>query len=623
MTSYLECPPEMKESYPLHRFVWRDQSEFLNQHLHDDSSSLEEKDPQGRTPLMLAVTLGHSSCAKALISHNADTDKCVNSGGWNLVQESVSRGIPEVLQSVLETRDRQRQDSRKGWIPRLLNKLMDAPDFYVEMKWEFTSWLPLFSRWCPSDVYKIYKRGSHLRIDTTLLCFDTRSWARGNRSYILSPGSNDTANILKIDHDNKTYHNEKWDFTTEELTTSDRQITSRQRNPLIFTFLDTEKIHFERSKTSSYILWGSSDKYETISGYNCKVFAANNVELVTKTRIEHLSEERKRKVKSESDKATINNPLLNSLLSRSEVDESSAPPSERVKGASDGNPYGISESDYFNPDIKLNHDVGIPKEMTTRVQKFKAQLWLSEEYPLSLQEQIMPIIDLLSITNTHYQKLKDFFTLQFPSGFPVKIEIPIFHALNSRVTFENIFGMDKPVQGVDVIQEDASRLTAVVDDSVFSIPSGYSRMGEGSFENDYFGIGPDDDEDRFLQYAISQSMSDGEEEEIDIYEALRSPTHLDSYLDIKKAIEASFSSNNEAAPGATGGEGVEDPKHKRGDVVLPESKKKMESSLSSPLSNDLELAIALSQKDQDNIVMREREEQEILERILALSMMEK
>lgn len=37
---------------------------------------------------------------------------------------------------------------------------------------------------CPSDVYKVYKRGSNVRIDTTLLGFDTTSWQRGNRSYI-------------------------------------------------------------------------------------------------------------------------------------------------------------------------------------------------------------------------------------------------------------------------------------------------------------------------------------------------------------------------------------------------------------------------------------------------------
>lgn len=44
--------------------------------------------------------------------------------------------------------------------------------------------VPLMSRLCPSDVYKVYKRGSNVRIDTTLLGFDHTTWQRGDRSYI-------------------------------------------------------------------------------------------------------------------------------------------------------------------------------------------------------------------------------------------------------------------------------------------------------------------------------------------------------------------------------------------------------------------------------------------------------
>lgn len=44
--------------------------------------------------------------------------------------------------------------------------------------------VPLVSRMCPSDTYRVFKSGSNVRIDTTLIGFDQTSWQRGNRSYI-------------------------------------------------------------------------------------------------------------------------------------------------------------------------------------------------------------------------------------------------------------------------------------------------------------------------------------------------------------------------------------------------------------------------------------------------------
>merc|ERR1712002_1241523 len=147
------------------------------------------------------------------------------------------------------------------------------------------------------------------------------------------------------------------------------------------------------------------------------------------------------------------------------------------------------------------------KEECNKSQKFKASLWLCENYPLSLQEQVMPIVDLLAISNTHFQKLKHFIHMQLPSGFPVKIEIPLFHVINARITFSNIQALDKPVPGVTSIKEDCGRSSAAIDDSVFDVPRGYTKLG-GSSENTMRQYQGTDEEEILLQYAIRQSLGE-------------------------------------------------------------------------------------------------------------------
>lgn len=110
---------------------------------------------------------------------------------------------------------------------------------------------------------------------------------------------------------------------------------------------------------------------------------------------------------------------LNSLLAAVQVEEpgSDQPVNEEVGQ----NPVTMEE--YFDPDVDLGkRDIGRrPKEISTKIQKFKATLWLCEDYPLSLADQIMPIVDLMAISSTHFAKLRDFIQMQLPAGFPVKI----------------------------------------------------------------------------------------------------------------------------------------------------------------------------------------------------------
>lgn len=615
----------LQEEYPLHWLAWHNDYEALKALLEKSTENIEQRDCRGRTALMLAVTLGHLEVSKILLNHGANVN-VENNDGYTVVHEAVSTGDPELLAEVLTQRDLQRYSTSVGGIPDLLKRIRDTPDFYVEMKWEFTSWVPLLSRMCPSDTYKVYKSGANVRIDTTLLGFDQSNWQRGRRSYIFK-GQEDLALMMEVDHDSCQVHVEQMQVLPPEyvdltgsLRPSQEAISARLTSPVVATYIDTDKISFERNKSG--ILGWKSDKSETINGHNCKVFSATNVELVTKTRVEHLSEADKARHKA------ARSPLQ-SFLGTVEVEEGAAletPNGDVTEWRS--NPCHIRPEEYFNAKVDLGgRDIGRPREATVRTQKFRANLWLCEDYPLSLPQQILPIVDLMSINSNHFARLRDFITLQLPAGFPVKIEIPLFHVLNARITFGNINAFDEPVPGVTTMREQGT-VMCKIDESCFEAPSSYARLGANKLRQ--FNVNNDED-DELLQYAIEQSFveASGEENQVTVWEALTTDQtgiapELEEDHALQRAIQESLASYQKSAGVADGGLTV-------GGVIQqqpqPQPQEQQQESnewaLGASGGTDLAMALRLSQQAKEEEDRRRREEDEMLERILQLSMTEK
>jgi len=591
--------------FPIHALIWTNSHTTLPTTLTTAvKPDLEVKDPHGRTPLMLAVSLGQIECTKLLLDAGANVN--TECDGWTVVQEATATGDQELVQLVLDQRDRQRYSTRIGGIPDLLKKLKDAPDFYVEMTWEFTSWVPLVSRMCPSDTYRVYKRGSSVRVDTTLLGFDQNSWVRGSRSYIFT-GTNQGAKFYEIDHDTKQVYIEEMgiepDVDSLKFSTQE-QVQHRLSTPLIQTFLDTENISFQRAKGGIFG-WGG-EKTELVSGMECKVFGANSVEIVTKTRTEHMSAEDKIRAKA------TKNPLLSFFGPQETEVDPPTPPPEPTSCSSPVPKCQQTFAEYLSSPLSTLRS----KEECNKSQKFKAHLWLCEEYPLSLQEQVMPIVDLLAISNTHFQKLKHFIHMQLPSGFPVKIEIPLFHVINARITFSNIQALDTSVAGVTSFKEENGRSSAAIDDSVFEVPRSYDVLG-GASENTMRQYQGTDEEEIMLQYAIRQSLGEpadtnGESaEHVDIWEALEGLPPGQSRVNfqgedrmLQQAIEASMSEVRGQEVGVR--EGVVE---ERGE----------------PEGED-ELAVALRISQEQEMARQERirkEEEEMIRQVMELSLKEK
>ena len=86
-------------------------------------------------------------------------------------------------------------------------KTLEAlPDFSVDLHFEcISSFIPFVNYISPSDTYKIYKKGSNLRLDMTLIGFRKLQSIRGNLTVIYKGrGSTNAGELLLIDHDRKS-----------------------------------------------------------------------------------------------------------------------------------------------------------------------------------------------------------------------------------------------------------------------------------------------------------------------------------------------------------------------------------------------------------------------------------
>ncbi|VTJ51130.1 Hypothetical predicted protein [Marmota monax] len=385
--------------------------------------------------------------------------------------------------------------------------------------------------------------------------------------------------------------------------------------------------------------WGSEMKPRgSASPHPTPVYSATNVELVTRTRTEHLSDQDKSRSKGKPSKNSQveggwgstggpesphglppfssggKTPFQSFLGMAQQHSSHSGAPVQQA--ASPTNPTAISPDEYFDPSFSLeSRNIGRPIEMSSKVQRFKATLWLSEEHPLSLGDQVTPIIDLMAISNAHFAKLRDFITLRLPPGFPVKIEIPLFHVLNARITFSNLCGCDEPLGSVWVpapstaVAASGSPFPCEVDPTVFEVPEGYSVLGAERSEP------LRDEDDDLLQFAIQQSLLEAgtEAEQVTVWEALtntRPGTHpppqntvYEEQLQLERALQESLRLS-------TGSRGPGSPQRTPPSPVPPS------------FEEQLRLALELSSREQEELERRGQQEEEDLQRILRLSLTE-
>ncbi|XP_017078291.1 ankyrin repeat domain-containing protein 13C [Drosophila eugracilis] len=436
---------EPMDNYPMHQSVFEDDIKSLQRRLLLSTAQDEvgRKDKHGNTPLHLAVMLGRKHAVRLLLAQNAPV-KIKNNDGWSPLSEAISYGDRQTITQVLRMLKLQSREHMESRREKLVNALRQMQDFYMEFKWDFQSWLPLVSRILPSDICRLYKSGASIRLDTTLVDFNDMRWERGDISFLFRGEAPPRESLVLLDNEQECYQRLRY----EESDMED-EVDVLMSTDILATQMSTKTIQFARAQRGWIF---RANRKELIGGqYQCEIYTIQGLILKQRKRREHLSHEDLQKNRAIVETITKGGGSQQPDARRSSLgsQHTATPPESNTPTA----PNGITlpelprRSSLQAPPATtvtwrqyLEAEVGkCPQLGRTPVHKqsnktLRATVAMSKDFPLSV-DMLLDVLEVVAPLK-HINKLREFVTLKLPTGFPVKIEIPVLHTVTAKVTFQ-------------------------------------------------------------------------------------------------------------------------------------------------------------------------------------------
>ncbi|XP_073845093.1 ankyrin repeat domain-containing protein 13C [Musca autumnalis] len=420
------------EELPLHKCIFLNDIETLKKLLQSKKENLSLKDKHGNTPLHLAVMLGRKECIKLLLDYDA-TVKIKNNEGWTVLAEAISYGDRDTIGLLLKKLRHQSRAHLESRRSSMIKGLKQIQDFYMELKWDFTSWVPLVSRMLPSDVCRIHKCGTSLRLDTTLVDFNDMRWERGDISFIFRGDHPMNHSITVLDNEYQCYQHIHY-----EDSDIDDEVDILMSSDILAAHMSTKQIQFARAQTGWIF---REDRKEMVGGqYPSELYSVQGLVLKQRKRREHLTQDDIQKNKtmlatmSQGRRSSLTNSNSNSTDAISTngsnhtievVRRSSLPPPPKPS---------ISWEQYINAETGKCPQLGRPPVHKQSNKSLKATVAMSKDFPLSV-EMLLNILEVIAPFK-HINKLREFVNLKLPPGFPVKVEIPVLHTVTAKITFQ-------------------------------------------------------------------------------------------------------------------------------------------------------------------------------------------
>ncbi|KAL1117310.1 hypothetical protein AAG570_004636 [Ranatra chinensis] len=403
------------------------------------TGDVEKKDRHGNTALHLAVMLGRKDCVQLLLAHNAPV-RIKNLAGWTPLAEAISYGDRQTIISLvrkLKTQCREHIEKRR---PSLVKALKSMGDFYMELKWDFTSWVPLVSRILPSDICKIHKRGSSIRLDTTLVDFSDMRWERGDVSFLFNGGAKPPEHALTV-LDNKAQLFQRVRYEETEMEIED-EVDIYMSSDITAVQMSTKSITFTRAQ-SGWIF--REDRKEMVGAFEAEVYDINGMVLESRKRREHLSEEDLQKNKAIMEQLTKGYAQAIDLNGELMRRGSLTPPTSS----------GVTWQEYLEAEPGQYPTLGRKLVNKESSKAFRATVAMSSNFPLSVS-MLLDVLEVIAPFK-HFSKLREFIQMKLPPGFPVKIDIPILPTVTAKITFQDFAFRDD------------------IDSKLFEIPASYEE----------------------------------------------------------------------------------------------------------------------------------------------------
>ncbi|XP_039667724.1 ankyrin repeat domain-containing protein 13C isoform X1 [Perca fluviatilis] len=436
------------QDFPVHECVFKGDVRRLSSLIR--TQNIAQKDVHGNTPLHLAVMMGHKECAHLLLAHNAPV-KVKNAQGWSPLAEAISYGDRQMITALLRKLKQQSRETVEDKRPKLLKALKELGDFYLELHWDFQSWVPLLSRILPSDACKIYKQGLNIRLDTTLIDFTDMKCQRGDLSFIFNGNAIPSESFVVLDNEQKVYqriHHEESEMETEE------EVDILMSSDVYSATLSTKSITFSRAQTGWLF---REDKTERVGNFLADFYSVNGLVLESRKRREHLSEEDILRNKAIMESLSKGGNLIEQNF---ESNHQSSPETvlscwnlgpARRQSLTAPSPNTISWLEYITADNGKAPHLG--RELVCKESKknFKATIAMSQDFPLGI-ESLLNVLEVIAPFK-HFNKLREFVQMKLPPGFPVKLDIPVFPTITATVTFQE-FRYDEFDQSIFTIPND-------------------------------------------------------------------------------------------------------------------------------------------------------------------------